>query len=153
MEDQQPLDQHKNEPLQVNTNMGSNSALMKPQNTSKLLQLNQNRFEDYLVQALNESLMKKSKYPYLTVIILQMTSNVSDLSLGGLRIGRGIRYLSFIDLMESHMRLLLRIPSIMSRRFTQGSARSKDKLSSAGTFMLDAMSTYSESQPFWSNVI
>ena len=36
-------------------NMGGN------QNASKIMQLNQNRFEDYLVQALNESLMKKSK--------------------------------------------------------------------------------------------
>lgn len=38
------------------------------QNASKLLALNQNRFEDYLVQALNESLMKKSKLYFLIIV-------------------------------------------------------------------------------------
>jgi len=39
----------------------SNVGGLNNANTSKLLQLNQQRFEDYLVQTLNESLMKKSK--------------------------------------------------------------------------------------------
>lgn len=57
------------QPLQVITNMQEmksneslpNNSTQYQQNTSKLLQLNQQRFEDYLVQALNESLFKKSK--------------------------------------------------------------------------------------------
>lgn len=49
--------------MKVQTGLASSSNLhIQQQNTSKLLALNQNRFEDYLVSALNDSLMKKSKY-------------------------------------------------------------------------------------------
>ena len=51
--------------MKVQTGLASSSNLqIQQQNTSKLLALNQNRFEDYLVSALNDSLMKKSKYFY-----------------------------------------------------------------------------------------
>lgn len=65
MEDhKQATDGHdpQNPALQANTGVASSSNMNTQNNASKLLQLNQNRFEDYLVQALNESLMKKSKW-------------------------------------------------------------------------------------------
>ena len=65
------------QPLQVITNMQEmksneslpNNSTQYQQNTSKLLQLNQQRFEDYLVQALNESLFKKSKFEFFPLIL------------------------------------------------------------------------------------
>ena len=51
--------QNKNYQEQQLSGMGNSNS--NPNNQSKLLQLNQNRFEDYLVQALDDSLMKKSK--------------------------------------------------------------------------------------------
>ena len=51
---------------QMNNNMVAsgqlgNSQLAPSSNQNKLVQLNSGQFEDYLVQALNDSLMKKSK--------------------------------------------------------------------------------------------
>jgi len=37
---------------------------------SKLLQINQGQFEDYLVMALNDSLMKKSKLHYFQAFLI-----------------------------------------------------------------------------------
>jgi len=39
---------------------------------SKLLQINQGQFEDYLVMALNDSLMKKSKLHYFHVSFISI---------------------------------------------------------------------------------
>lgn len=39
----------------------ANSQMAPSSNQNKLIQLNSGQFEDYLVQALNDSLMKKSK--------------------------------------------------------------------------------------------
>ena len=43
-------------------------------NQNKLIQLNTGRFEDYLVQALNDSLMKKSKYKFACLPCYILTS-------------------------------------------------------------------------------
>ena len=42
-------------------NVQSETNNQNSYNPAKLVMMNTNRFEDYLVQALNESLMKKSK--------------------------------------------------------------------------------------------
>jgi len=48
--------------MAIQNQMQSNSNQnMNQQPMSKLLQINQGQFEDYLVMALNDSLMKKSK--------------------------------------------------------------------------------------------
>ena len=48
----------------------SNSQNNMQQPMSKLLQINQGQFEDYLVMALNDSLMKKSKLHYSKIFAL-----------------------------------------------------------------------------------
>lgn len=56
-------DQYNNKQQMMASGQESNSQLMM-NNQQKLIQLNSGRFEDYLVQALNDSLMKKSKYTF-----------------------------------------------------------------------------------------
>jgi len=45
----------------------ANSQMAPSSNQNKLIQLNSGQFEDYLVQALNDSLMKKSKFLYMSI--------------------------------------------------------------------------------------
>ena len=82
-----------------------------------------------------------------------MILNVLDSKVGGLKIEKEIRYLYCIDWMGNHMRLLLKTPNIMLKKFIQEKERVQVKLSAVGIYMSDVMSISLERVPFLSNVI
>ena len=81
-----------------------------------------------------------------------MTSSASDLSPGGLRTENETRYLFCIDLMDSLMRLLSKIPSTTLKKFILVNAGAQARLSHVGTYMSDVMSIFSERARFLSSV-